>query len=380
VGDDKTATERAALEAAIFDDGSRSLAGALAPDANLGISRNEGSLMLAFSHLAQRAIEDVYADCGDTDAGVLSSNVGQYIAREVHAVLFGEPDGVLRHPAADRVTVAPDRAEVVTICGSSKFRDEILSEVARLTMEGKLVISLGMFGHHDFPDLNWDTDATDLKRMLDALHRQKIDMADRVHVVTVGGYYGESTAREIEYARSLGKPVTFGDVEPVASGVLGAPADHPTGRDYDTAREQVAQAIFGAWQVIDSAEADLNKSRIMADGVLYRYGVPAVQRTADRETIARALQRANRPDNDMRNRDQREADEDSSWPAYLALADAVLAVLVPADQVRAETMDEAASFPIPGFEHWTESKKDAASRYRGFLHVRAVEYRKQAGA
>lgn len=109
VADDKTAAERAALEAAIFDDGSRSLAGALAPDANLGISRNEGSLMLAFSHLAQRAIEDVYADCGDTDAGVLSSNVGQYIAREVHEVLFGEPDGVLRHPAADRVTVAPDR-------------------------------------------------------------------------------------------------------------------------------------------------------------------------------------------------------------------------------------------------------------------------------
>lgn len=100
-------------------------------------------------------------------------------------------------------------AEVVTICGSSKFKTEILAEVARLTTEGKLVISLGLFGHHDLPDYNWDTDASDLKTMLDALHRQKIDMADSVHVVNPGGYYGESTAREVAYAESLGKPVTW---------------------------------------------------------------------------------------------------------------------------------------------------------------------------
>lgn len=102
-----------------------------------------------------------------------------------------------------------ERAEVVTICGSSKFKHEILAEVARLTMEGKLVISLGVFGHHDLPDYNWDTDASDLKTMLDALHKQKIDMADSVHVVNPGGYYGESTARELDYALSLGKPVTY---------------------------------------------------------------------------------------------------------------------------------------------------------------------------
>lgn len=100
-------------------------------------------------------------------------------------------------------------AEVVTLCGSTKFKDAIHAENMRLTMEGNLVISLGVFGHTDLPDYDWTTDASDLKRMLDALHRQKIDLADRVHVVNVGGYYGESTAREIEYARSLGKPVTF---------------------------------------------------------------------------------------------------------------------------------------------------------------------------
>lgn len=54
----------------------------------------------------------------------------------------------------------------------------------------------------------------------------------------------------------------------------------------------------------------------------------AVEPTPERvEQAARAMQRANRPDNDMRNRDQREADEDSSLPAYCALAEAALAVL-----------------------------------------------------
>lgn len=101
------------------------------------------------------------------------------------------------------------RAEVVTLCGSTKFKDAINAENKRLTMAGCVVISLGVFGHTDLPDYNWDTDASDLKTMLDGLHFQKIRMADRVHVVNVGGYYGESTAREIAYARSLGKPVTF---------------------------------------------------------------------------------------------------------------------------------------------------------------------------
>lgn len=45
--------------------------------------------------------------------------------------------------------------------------------------------------------------------MLDAVHLRKIDLADRVLVVNPGGYVGESTTREIAYARGAGKPVAF---------------------------------------------------------------------------------------------------------------------------------------------------------------------------
>lgn len=106
-------------------------------------------------------------------------------------------------------TETSDAAKVITLCGSTKFKDAINAENFRLTVAGNVVISLGLFGHTDLPDYNWDTDVTDLKTSLDKLHFQKIRMADEVHVVDVGGYYGESTAREIAYARSLGKPVTF---------------------------------------------------------------------------------------------------------------------------------------------------------------------------
>jgi hypothetical protein len=49
------------------------------------------------------------------------------------------------------------------------------------------------------------------KAALDALHLRKIDLADRVLVVNPGGYIGESTSREVAYARAAGKPISFTD-------------------------------------------------------------------------------------------------------------------------------------------------------------------------
>jgi len=74
-------------------------------------------------------------------------------------------------------------------------------------MEGCVVISLGMFSLPDLPDYDWTADSSDLKGRLGGVHFQKIRMADEVYIVDPGGYVGESTRREIAYAKSLGKPV-----------------------------------------------------------------------------------------------------------------------------------------------------------------------------
>ena len=94
---------------------------------------------------------------------------------------------------------------VITLCGSTRFKDEFLAVQKRLTLEGNIVISVGFFGHSGDEEV-WKEDT---KEILDDMHKRKIDMADEIFVINVGGYVGESTWSEIEYARSAGKKVRY---------------------------------------------------------------------------------------------------------------------------------------------------------------------------
>ena len=96
----------------------------------------------------------------------------------------------------------PDRPEIVCICGSTRFVDEMRAANRELTFAGVVVLAPG----------EADEVVTDeQKAVLDALHLRKIDLADRVLVVNPGGYVGESTSREIAHANATGKPVSFTD-------------------------------------------------------------------------------------------------------------------------------------------------------------------------
>lgn len=95
--------------------------------------------------------------------------------------------------------------KVITLCGSTRFKDEFLEAQKRLTLEGNIVISVGLFGHSGDNEV-W-TEGT--KEMLDDMHLRKIDMADEIFVVNPGGYIGESTRREIAYAKETGKAVSY---------------------------------------------------------------------------------------------------------------------------------------------------------------------------
>lgn len=94
---------------------------------------------------------------------------------------------------------------VITLCGSTRFKDQFLEAQKRLTLAGNIVISVGLFGHSGDDEV-W-TEGT--KEMLDDMHKRKIDMADRIYVINVNGYIGSSTRSEIEYARKKGKQVLF---------------------------------------------------------------------------------------------------------------------------------------------------------------------------
>ena len=94
---------------------------------------------------------------------------------------------------------------VVTLCGSTRFKDAFMEAQKRLTLEGNIVISVGLFGHSGDNEV-W-TEGT--KQMLDDMHKRKIDMADSIYVINVGGYIGESTRSEIKYAIKNGKKVEY---------------------------------------------------------------------------------------------------------------------------------------------------------------------------
>lgn len=101
--------------------------------------------------------------------------------------------------------------KVVTLCGSTRFKNEFMEAQKRLTLEGCIVISVGLFGHSGDSEV-W-TEGT--KEMLDDMHKRKIDMADEIFVINVGGYIGCSTRSEIEYAAATGKAINY--LEPVIS-------------------------------------------------------------------------------------------------------------------------------------------------------------------
>ena len=101
---------------------------------------------------------------------------------------------------------------VVTLCGSTRFKNEFMEAQKRLTLEGKIVISVGLFGHSGDQEVweNMDEGTlTRTKEMLDDMHKRKIDMADSIYVINVGGYIGDSTRSEIEYAKAHGKAVQY---------------------------------------------------------------------------------------------------------------------------------------------------------------------------
>ena len=105
---------------------------------------------------------------------------------------------------------------IITLCGSTRFKDEFMEAQKRLTLEGNIVISVGLFGHSGDREVweNMDEGTlTKTKEMLDDMHKRKIDMADEIIVINVGGYIGDSTRSEIQYAKDHNKKVNY--LEPV---------------------------------------------------------------------------------------------------------------------------------------------------------------------
>ena len=94
--------------------------------------------------------------------------------------------------------------KIITLCGSIKFKDEFMKVQEKLTLDGNIVLTPNFFNNIKKEDIDKKT-----KKMLDEMHKQKIDISDEIYVINVGGYIGESTKNEIKYAKEKGKKIFY---------------------------------------------------------------------------------------------------------------------------------------------------------------------------
>lgn len=127
----------------------------------------------------------------------------------------GETAGRVGAALLERLKAEEVRPHVVCLCGSTRFYQQFQEANYRLTMEGNIVLTVGHYPHSPGQAHGESVGCTpEQKVKLDELHTRKIDLADSVLVLNVGGYIGESTRNEINYATLIGKPVEY--LEPIS--------------------------------------------------------------------------------------------------------------------------------------------------------------------
>lgn len=93
---------------------------------------------------------------------------------------------------------------IITLCGSTKFKNEFEEVAKNLALEGHAVLSVNMFHHADNLELT-----TEQKIRLDNAHKEKINASDAIFVINKDGYIGESTFSEIDWAQRMKKEIYF---------------------------------------------------------------------------------------------------------------------------------------------------------------------------
>lgn len=99
----------------------------------------------------------------------------------------------------------PKEYNVITLCGSTKFKEDFIRVQKELTLKGNIILTVGLFGHSGDDEV-WNQDN---KKMLDDMHKRKILMADEIYVINKNNYIGESTRSEIEFAKKHNKKITY---------------------------------------------------------------------------------------------------------------------------------------------------------------------------
>lgn len=102
-------------------------------------------------------------------------------------------------------TEYPKKYNIITLCGSTKFKDDFIRIQKQLTLEGNIILTVGLYGHSGDNEV-WNPG---VKEMMDDMHKRRILMSDEIYVINKNNYIGESTKSEIEFAKKYNKKITY---------------------------------------------------------------------------------------------------------------------------------------------------------------------------
>ena len=108
------------------------------------------------------------------------------------------------------------KPEIICLCGSSRFIEQFAVLGWEFEKQGLIALGLHLLPasycnqRHPGRDVSSHlAEAEGVAVSMDELHLRKIDLADRIFVINIGGYIGESTAREIAYAELHKKKIGY---------------------------------------------------------------------------------------------------------------------------------------------------------------------------
>lgn len=102
--------------------------------------------------------------------------------------------------------------KIICYCGSLRFKEQFQEMELRSLNEGNIALLPCCM----FVDIERKFGKVGYKEKADEIHKRKIDLADEVYIINPGGYVGESTRNEIEYAQSKGKRIKYYSVDGIS--------------------------------------------------------------------------------------------------------------------------------------------------------------------
>ncbi len=156
----------------------------------------EEYIKISFERPTENGFDTVVFELPSYEIVELEGNYSEEEIKEFREIVEKDAHLFFKYAREGRIqnseSLIKNQYKIITLCGSIKFKDEFMRVQEKLTLDRNIVLTPNFFNNIKKEDIDEKT-----KKMLDEMHKQKIDMSEEIYIINVGGYIGESTKSEI---------------------------------------------------------------------------------------------------------------------------------------------------------------------------------------